>query len=75
MYLYALREGERGRVKAVREDNEIGRRLRDLGIIEGTVITCVGKSPLGDPVAYQIRGAVIALRKEDAAKVFIESEG
>ena len=75
MYLYALREGEQGRVTAVRKDNEIGMRLRDLGIIEGTVITCLGKSPLGDPVAYRIRGAVIALRKEDAAKVFIESEG
>jgi len=42
-------------------------RLRDLGVTEGTKIKCVMKSPLGDPKAYEIRGAVIALRREDAA--------
>lgn len=47
------------------------RRLQDLGIIEGTQIQCVQKSPYGDPVAYSIRGAIIALRKEDAVNIII----
>jgi len=37
--------------------------------VEGTKIRCVLRSPLGDPAAYRIRGAVIAIRKEDAKNV------
>ena len=47
------------------------RRLRDIGLIEGTKVKCVLKSPAGDPTAYQIRGALIALRSEDAEKVIL----
>ncbi len=75
MYLYALSEGECGKVTAVCAKEDIGRRLGDLGIIEGTHITCLARSPLGDPTAYLVRGSVIALRKKDAAKVFVEREG
>ncbi len=74
MYLYALLEGECGIVIKVCEKEDIGRRLGDLGIIEGTKITRLGRSPLGDPTAYLIRGSVIALRKEDAAKVLVERD-
>ncbi len=75
MYLYALGEGERGKVLAVSEEAEIKTRLRELGIIEGTTVTCLRKSPLGDPVAYKIRGAVIAIRNADAKNIIIEKEG
>lgn len=42
------------------------RRLMDLGIIPGTVIKAEFRSPSGDPTAYCIRGATIALRQEQA---------
>ena len=42
----------------------IRRRLLDLGIIKGSKITPVLKSPSGDPTAFEIRGSIIALRKE-----------
>ena len=48
------------------------RRLQDIGLIEGTNITCLQKSPTGDPVAYLIRGAVIALRSEDSSQVVVQ---
>lgn len=41
----------------------------DLGFTEGTVVSVIRKSPLGDPTAYGVRGAVIALRKEEAAHI------
>ena len=44
----------------------IRRRLLDLGIVKGTKIVPILKSPSGDPTAFSIRGSVIALRKEDA---------
>ena len=53
------------------------RRMIDLGIVEGTKIECVGRSPSGDPSAYMIRGAVIAIRKRDAKNILLvaSSEG
>ncbi|MGD8277834.1 MAG: metal-dependent transcriptional regulator [Gemmatimonadota bacterium] len=49
------------------------RRLLDLGVVPGTVIRAELVSSSGDPVAYRIRGALIALRREQAAWVEIES--
>ncbi|MBE7027091.1 MAG: ferrous iron transport protein A [Ruminococcaceae bacterium] len=47
------------------------RRMLDLGLVNGTNIEALHKSPSGDPVAYYIRGSVIALRSEDAQKIFV----
>ena len=44
---------------------------QDMGLIEGTSVECVGKSPLGDPAAYLVRGAVIALRSQESDRIFI----
>ncbi len=60
--LTALREGERARVAALLTEGGMRRRMQDIGLIEGTEVECVQKSPAGDPVAYRIRGALIALR-------------
>jgi ferrous iron transport protein A len=49
------------------------RRLLDMGLIEGTRVECLQKSPAGDPVAYFVRGAVIALRSEDSAGIWVEA--
>lgn len=64
--LNQLKPGEEAVVTSISGEN---RRLRDLGLIEGTKVKCVLKSPLGDPAAYKIRGAVIARRREDAADI------
>lgn len=53
-------------------DGSMRRRLLDLGLIEGTCITCLQKSPSGDPTAYFVRGTVIALRAGDAAHILVE---
>ena len=55
------------------EDAEdIRRRLLDIGLVEGTDVSCLQKSPAGDPVAYLIRGAVIAIRSEDSSQIVVE---
>ena len=48
------------------------RRLLDLGLIPGTEVSAEIRSPGGDPTGYRIRGAVIALRREQADQVRIE---
>ena len=66
-----LREGQRATVQAITMSGAMRRRLQDIGLIEGTEVECVQKSPCGDPVAYQIRGALIALRSEDCRNVLV----
>ena len=48
------------------------RRFIDIGLVENTFVKCVSESPSGDPKAYLIRGAVIAIRSEDAEKISIK---
>ena len=48
------------------------RRLLDLGLVPGTEVTAVMTSPTGDPTGYRIRGAVIALRREQAELVHVQ---
>ena len=70
--LCALRPGERGRVRALRTEGPMRLRLRELGLIEGAGLRCLGRSPLGDPAAYSLYGAVLALRDRDGGKILIE---
>ena len=60
---------EIGIVKKVRGNETIKRRLLDLGLIEGTKIKPVLVSPSGDPRAFEFRGGLIAIRKEDGKKI------
>lgn len=68
--LSCIEPGQHARVVRMEVREELNRRLRDLGLIEGTLVECLHQAPFGDPAAYQIRGAVIALRKEDSAGIF-----
>ena len=67
--------GEKALVSGMYSQGGMRRRLRDMGLVEGAEVECLMKSALGDPVAYLIKGAVIALRREDAAAVTVEDAG
>ena len=56
-------------VKELLTEGTMRRRLHDIGLTPGTRVKCLQKSPLGDPVAFLIRGAVIALREEDSSGI------
>lgn len=49
------------------------RRLLDIGLIQNTEVECLGRSPGGDPSAFLIRGAVIAIRSEDCRNILIHA--
>ncbi len=67
--LHCLNEGQSAYVTELRNEPSMCRRLADLGLIPGTKVTCLCRSPAGDPKAYLFRGAVIALRDRDAARI------
>ena len=64
--LDALPLNTTGKVEKLTCNDSVKRRLLDLGIVKGTKITPILKSPSGDPTAFFIRGSTIAIRKEDA---------
>ena len=72
--LAALPVGESGYVTEISTRSTMEHRLMDLGLVRGTRVTCVTRSPAGDPGAYLIRGALIALRRADAEGVQLERE-
>ncbi len=57
---------------AVRGEGPFRRRLLELGILPGTPIARTGQAPLGDPLTYRVRGAVLALRRVEASSVEVE---
>ena len=71
MTLDKLPIGQQARIETVGGEGALRRRLLDMGLIEGTRVSCLQKSPAGDPVAYYIRGAVIALRSEDSQNILV----
>lgn len=66
-----MEEGQTATVAGIRLSGSMRRHLQDIGIIEGTNIKCLQKSPAGDPIAYLIRGAAIALRVEDSSAILV----
>ena len=68
-----MKTGTYARVVRLDTQGYLRRRFMDIGLVEGTPVECLRKSPAGDPKAYLIRGAVIAIRKQDASSVLVEA--
>ena len=69
--LDALQPGEQAVVAHLETDGDMRRRFLDLGLVENTPVECIGQSPGGDPAAYLIRGAVIAIRRHSCRGILI----
>ena len=72
MNLYELPLNTIGIIDDINCNRNIKRRLLDLGLVKGTKISPVFKSPSGDPIAYEIRKTLIAIRKEDSKLITLE---
>lgn len=64
--LAQLHIGQTCHVNTIELTGLLKRRILDLGIVPGTLVECVRRSPSGNPIAYHVRGTTIALRNEDA---------
>lgn len=69
--LSELKPGMTATVDRLMIEGDQRRRLLDLGLIPGTVIRAEFISPLGDPTSYRIRGALIALRNDQAQQILV----
>lgn len=68
-----LNEHKKGRVSFIRGDHKVIRRLLDMGITIGAIISVIKVAPLGGPVEVAVRGSKLALGRDIASNVFIEA--
>lgn len=76
MLYMTLADLELTKTAVIRKIHLVGnlrRRLLDLGFSPGIAVTPLFRSPFGDPTAYRVLNSVVALRKEDAAQIEIQS--
>lgn len=66
-----IKPGQHATVSSLRSTGSMRRRLLDIGLIKDTDVECLGRSPWGDPTAFLIRGAVIAIRSEDCRDILV----
>ena len=71
LYLSDLKPGMTGEVISLPNSGALRQRLMDLGLVEGSRVTCLGRSLWGDPAAYEICGAVSALRRADCEQILL----
>ena len=71
--LFNLNVGQNCKILKIFVDDSLKRRLIDIGLTPESEVCCVGQSPLGDPKAFLIGGAVIALRREICEKIKVSA--
>lgn len=72
MGLRQMKVGQHGSIVSVAAEGELGRRIRDMGLIPGTDVEVVGHAPLRDPVALRLFGVTLALRNREADFITVE---
>lgn len=70
--LATLTTGRAGRIVKLPNGMPAMTRLRELGMLPGTVVQMVRRAPLGDPLEICIRGSLLSLRKSEAELIEIE---
>ena len=68
-----LAVGEEARVADVTGNDEIARRILEMGVTPGAKIRRLGAAPLGDPLEFELRGYRLSLRKSEAQHVALEA--
>lgn len=64
--------GQKGTVARVTAQGELGRRIRDMGLVPGTPLQIQGRAPLKDPVAIRVRDFTLTLRNNEADFISVE---
>ncbi len=65
---------QKGVIVKVTATGELGRRIRDMGLVPGTPIQVQGRAPLKDPVAIRVRNFTLSLRNNEADHIHVEVE-
>jgi ferrous iron transport protein A len=69
-----MKENQSGKITAINVRGELGRRIRDMGLVPGTEVKVLGRAPLFDPVALRVMGFTLTLRNDEADYIDVEVE-
>lgn len=69
-----LEVGKNGTITRIKARGEMGRRIRDMGLVPGTPVRVQGTAPLKDPVAIQVRDFTLTLRNNEADEIEVRVE-
>jgi ferrous iron transport protein A len=69
-----MHDNQAGTISSIKVAGELGRRIRDMGLVPGTEIKIQGRAPLYDPVALRVMGATLTLRNNEADYIEVEVE-
>ena len=70
--LRSVRAGQKVRIVEVQAEGELGRRIRDMGLVPGAEVQVMGRAPLRDPVALRLSGFTLSLRNREADHIVVE---
>ena len=73
--LRKLKKGQKAVISGSTAEGEMGRRIRDMGLVPGIKIQCVGRAPLLDPVALRLMGFTLTLRNREADHINVSAVG
>ncbi len=69
-----MKDNQTGTISSIKVSGELGRRIRDMGLIPGRSVKVQGRAPLYDPVALRIMGFTLTLRNNEADFIEVETE-
>ena len=75
MNMRHMKPKQSGTITSITAEGELGRRIRDMGLVPGTRITVQGRAPLKDPVALRLMGFTLTLRNSEADYIDVEVDG
>ena len=67
-----MKKEQSGIIKTIKVGGELGRRVREMGLVPGVEVTIQGRAPLYDPVAVRVLGGTITLRNSEAEHIMVE---
>ena len=67
-----MSSGQKGVISKVKAHGELGRRIRDMGLVPGTPVLIQGRAPLKDPVAIRVRDFTLTLRNNEADHILVD---
>jgi ferrous iron transport protein A len=70
-----MKNGQKAIIRTITADGEMGRRIRDMGLVPGIQIQCMGRAPLKDPVALRLLGFTLTLRNHEADYINVQAVG
>jgi Fe2+ transport system protein FeoA len=64
--------GESAKVMAVNGNNQVSKRLMEMGIVPGVSVKMIKSAPFGDPLEIRVRGYHLAMRKSEAEQIEVQ---